>query len=79
MPTLRKSPRKTKHKPDYYGGSQGGEDDIENRGGNLIPGRKKLSEPLVKKKRKVGCKKLRQKSQAPARKTSSDGLLASSE
>jgi hypothetical protein len=41
MPTLRlrKSPtRKTKKKPDYYGGNQGSEDDIENRGGNLIPG-----------------------------------------
>jgi hypothetical protein len=79
MPTLRKSPRKTKYKPDYYGGSQGGEDDIENRGGNLIPGRKNVSQPLVKKKWKVGYKKSRRESQAPTRKTSSDGLLASSE
>jgi hypothetical protein len=79
MPTLRKSPRKTKHKPDYYGGNQGGEDDIENRGGNLISGRKNVSEPSVKKKRKVGSKKWRRESQAPARKASSEGLLASSE
>ena len=79
MPTLRKSPRKTKKKPDYYGGNQGGEDDIENRGGNLIPGQKKLSKPAVKKTRKVGSKKSRRVSQAPTRNTSADGLLASSE
>ena len=79
MPTLRKSPRKTKKKPDYHGGNQGGEDDIENRGGNLIPGRKNVSEPLVKKKRKVGSKKSRRVSQAPTRNTSADALFASSE
>ena len=80
MPTLRKSPRKTKkRKPDYHGGNQGGEDDIENRGGNLIPGQKKLSKPAVKKTRKVGSKKSRRVSQAPTRNTSADALFASSE
>jgi len=79
MPTLRKSPRKGKNKPDYYGGNQGGEDDIENRGGNLIPGQKKLSKPAAKKTRKVGCKKSRRVSQAPTRNTSADALFASSE
>ena len=79
MPTLRKSPRKGKNKPDYYGGNQGGEDDIENRGGNLIPGQKKLSKPAVKKTRKVGSKKSRRVSQAPTRNTSADALFASSE
>ena len=68
-----------KKKPDYHGGNQGGEDDIENRGGNLIPGQKKLSKPAVKKTRKVGSKKSRRVSQAPTRNTSADALFASSE
>ncbi len=62
---LRKSPRKGKNKPDYYGGGQGNEDDSGDRGGYLIAGRKKMSKPAAKKTRKVGCKKSRRVSQAP--------------
>ena len=80
MPTLRKSPRKTKKKPDYYGGNRGDDDDSGNRGDSLIPGQKNVSEPSVKKKKKkVGYKKSRHESQTPSRTKSSDVLLALSE
>ena len=78
-PTVRKSPRKTKERPNYYGGGKGNEDDSGDRDGSLIAVRKKVSRQLSKTTGNVGYKKSLRESQAPTRKTSTDGLLESSE